>query len=31
LLLSDRPLQISLFLWLVVVGMVIYVIPLWNG
>jgi 4-hydroxybenzoate polyprenyltransferase len=31
LLLSDRPLQISLFLWLVVVGTVIYVIPLWNG
>jgi uncharacterized membrane protein YiaA len=31
LLLSDRPLQISLFLWLVVVGAVIYVIPLWNG
>jgi len=31
LLLSDRPLQIALFLWLVVVGMVIYVIPLWNG
>jgi len=31
LLLSDRPLQISLVLWLVVVGTVIYVIPLWNG
>src|SRR5215210_5707846 len=31
LLLSDRPLQIALFLWLVVVGTVIYVIPLWNG
>jgi 4-hydroxybenzoate polyprenyltransferase len=31
LLLTDRPLQISLFLWLVVVGTVIYVIPLWNG
>src|ERR687895_497739 len=31
LLLSDRPLQISLFLWLVVVGTVIYVIPLWNN
>jgi 4-hydroxybenzoate polyprenyltransferase len=31
LLLRDRPLQIALLLWLVVVGMVIYVIPLWNG
>jgi 4-hydroxybenzoate polyprenyltransferase len=31
LLLSDRPLQIALFLWLVVVGTVIYLIPLWNG
>jgi 4-hydroxybenzoate polyprenyltransferase len=31
LLLSDRPLQIALFLWLVVVGSVIYLIPLWNG
>src|SRR5918995_1194052 len=31
LLLSDRPLQIALFLWLVVVGTVIYIIPLWNG
>jgi 4-hydroxybenzoate polyprenyltransferase len=31
LLLSDRPLQIALFLWLVVVGAVIYLGPLWNG
>jgi 4-hydroxybenzoate polyprenyltransferase len=31
LLLADRPLQIALLLWLVVVGTVIYVIPLWNG
>jgi 4-hydroxybenzoate polyprenyltransferase len=31
LLLRDRPLQVALLLWLVVVGMVIYVIPLWNG
>jgi 4-hydroxybenzoate polyprenyltransferase len=31
LLLSDRPLQIALLLWLVVVGTVIYLIPLWNG
>src|SRR3712207_2738308 len=31
LLLRDRPLQIALLLWLVVVGMVIYIIPLWNG
>jgi 4-hydroxybenzoate polyprenyltransferase len=31
LLLRDRPLQITLVLWLVVVGTVIYVIPLWNG
>jgi hypothetical protein len=31
LLLSDRPLQIALFLWLVVVTAVIYVVPLWNG
>jgi 4-hydroxybenzoate polyprenyltransferase len=31
LLLSDRPLQIALLLWLVVVGTVVYVIPLWNG
>ncbi len=31
LLLRDRPLQITLVLWLAVVGMVIYVIPLWNG
>jgi 4-hydroxybenzoate polyprenyltransferase len=31
LLLADRPLQIALFLWLIVVGTVIYLIPLWNG
>src|SRR5215204_1292441 len=31
LLLADRPLQITLLLWLVVAGVVIYVIPLWNG
>jgi 4-hydroxybenzoate polyprenyltransferase len=31
LLLRDRPLQIALLLWLIVVGTVIYVIPLWNG
>jgi 4-hydroxybenzoate polyprenyltransferase len=31
LLLADRPLQVALLLWLVVVGTVIYVIPLWNG
>ena len=31
LLLRDRPLQLALLLWLVVVGAVIYVIPLWNG
>ena len=31
LLLRDRPLQIALLLWLVVVGAVIYIIPLWNG
>jgi 4-hydroxybenzoate polyprenyltransferase len=31
LLLRDRPLQIALLLWLVVVGTVIYVIPQWNG
>jgi len=31
LLLRDRPLQIALLLWLVVVGTVVYVIPLWNG
>src|SRR3712207_1865778 len=31
LLLRDRPLQIALLLWLMVVGAVIYVIPLWNG
>src|SRR5215212_10133694 len=31
LLLADRPLQIALLLWLVVVGTVIYLIPLWNG
>jgi 4-hydroxybenzoate polyprenyltransferase len=31
LLLSDRPLQIALFLWLVVVMGVIYVVPYWNG
>src|SRR5215203_6853735 len=29
LLLADRPLQITLLLWLVVAGVVIYVIPLW--
>jgi len=31
LLLRDRPLQVALLLWLMVVGAVIYVIPLWNG
>ena len=31
LLLSDRPLQIALFLWLLVVGAVIYVVPYWNA
>ena len=31
LLLRDRPLQIALLLWLVVVGTIIYIIPLWNG
>ena len=31
LLLSDRPLQIALFLCLVVVMGVIYVVPYWNG
>ena len=31
LLLSDRPLQIALFLWLVVVMGVIYVVPYWNA
>ncbi len=31
LLLSDRPLQVALFLWLVVVMATIYVIPLWNA
>jgi 4-hydroxybenzoate polyprenyltransferase len=31
LLLRDRPLQVALLLWLVVVGTVIYIIPLWNG
>ena len=31
LLLSDRPLQIALFLWLVVVMAVIYLGPVWNG
>jgi 4-hydroxybenzoate polyprenyltransferase len=31
LLLRDRPLQITLLLWLAVVGTVIYVIPLWNA
>jgi hypothetical protein len=31
LLLADRPLQIALLLWLIVVGTVIYLIPLWNG
>jgi ABC-type phosphate transport system permease subunit len=31
LLLSDRPLQMALFLWLVVVMGVIYVVPYWNG
>ncbi len=30
LLLSDRPLQVALLLWLVVVMAAIYVIPLWN-
>jgi 4-hydroxybenzoate polyprenyltransferase len=31
LLLSDRPLQIALLLWLLVVGAVIYVVPYWNA
>ncbi len=31
LLLADRPLQIALLLWLLVVGGVIYATPLWNG
>ncbi len=31
LLLSDRPLQVALFLWLVVVMAAIYFIPLWNA
>ena len=31
LLLSDRPLQIALVLWVFVVMAVIYVIPLWTG
>ncbi len=31
LLLSDRPLQVALFLWLVVVMAAIYVIPSWNA
>ena len=31
LLLRDRPLQIALVLWLLVVGTVIYLIPLWNA
>ncbi len=31
LLLSDRPLQVALFLWLVVVMAAIYVIPQWNA
>jgi len=31
LLLRDRPLQITLLLWLAVAGAVIYVIPAWNG
>ena len=31
LLLSDRPLQIALLLWLIVVMGVIYVEPLWRG
>ena len=31
LLIRDRPLQITLVLWLAVVGTVIYLIPLWNG
>jgi 4-hydroxybenzoate polyprenyltransferase len=31
MLLADRPLQIALLLWLVVVGTVLYVIPVWNG
>jgi 4-hydroxybenzoate polyprenyltransferase len=31
LLLRDRPLQITLLLWLAVVGTVIYIIPLWNA
>jgi 4-hydroxybenzoate polyprenyltransferase len=31
LLLSDRPLQVALLLWLVVVMVAIYVIPLWNA
>ncbi len=30
LLLSDRPLQVALFFWLLVVMAAIYVIPLWN-
>src|SRR5215207_9701240 len=30
LLLADRPLQIALLLWLLVVGAVIYATPLWN-
>src|ERR671911_386672 len=31
LLLADRPLQIALLLWLLVVGAVIYATPLWNA
>ena len=31
LLLSDRPLQIALFLWLVVVMAAIYVVHYWNA
>jgi 4-hydroxybenzoate polyprenyltransferase len=31
LLLSDRPLQVALLLWILVVMAVIYVIPLWTG
>jgi hypothetical protein len=31
LLLSDKPLQVALFLWLVVVMVAIYIIPLWNA
>jgi 4-hydroxybenzoate polyprenyltransferase len=31
LLLADRPLQIALLLWLLVIGAVIYAPPLWNG